>query len=104
MSSRRLQLGIGMDAVRAATKKMAKLDQETTVAIAEARSVRIRRREQLGQRTDAIRRATDKYATLDDGDQPEHGGARAAASDAACAHALVVLARRLAEDQDASDG
>lgn len=33
MSSRRLQLGIGMDAVRAATKKMAKLDQETTVAI-----------------------------------------------------------------------
>lgn len=71
MSSRRLQLGIGMDAVRAATKKMAKLDQETTVAIAEARSVRIRRQEYLDQRTDAIRRATDKYATLDDGDQPD---------------------------------
>ncbi|VEG41062.1 Uncharacterised protein [Mycolicibacterium flavescens] len=50
---------------------MAKLDQETTVAIAEARSVRIRRQEHLDQRTDAIRRATDKYATLDDGDQPD---------------------------------
>ena len=71
MSSRRFNVGISMDAVRAASEKMKKLDQDTTEAISEARDARIRRRAQLDLRTDAIKRATSKYRRLDNGDHPD---------------------------------
>jgi hypothetical protein len=71
MSSRRLHLNIGWEAVEAATAKMEQLDQDATLAILEARSIRMRRREQLDRRAAAIKRATDKYAQLDNGDHPD---------------------------------
>lgn len=71
MSSKRLRLGLDIEAARAATAKMAKLDQETTEAISEARNERIRRLKRLDLRTDAIKRATSKYRRLDNGDHPD---------------------------------
>lgn len=71
MSSRRLHIGLDLEAARAASEKMKKLDEDDTVAIRESRSARIRRLEQLDLRTDAFKRAATKYRRLDNGDHPD---------------------------------
>jgi hypothetical protein len=71
MNSRRLHIGISLEAAQAATAKWEKLDRDDALAIAGAHSARVRRRELLDQRADAIKRATTKYALLDDGEHPD---------------------------------